>query len=176
MELRPAIQIQVILKAMTDVVLPALDPNNRLAQEQSQLVVGMLNILAQRLPLMYRYDRDELARSLALVDTLRDQVKHLPAANDALHLLERTAENGREVLDRAKADPSELEAANFELRAKVGSLISAIYEGADMSQLSHVSKTINAHAKEQLLRERAWVILQGLEPDAKSVPALETLI
>jgi signal transduction histidine kinase len=156
--------------------LPALDPNNKLAQEQSQLVLGMLNILAQRLPLMYRYDRDELARSLALVDTLRDQTKHLPAAHDAMHALERCAKTGQDVLNRAKADLSELEAANFELREKVGALISTIYEGADMSQLSNVSKTITAHAKEQLLRERAWVILQGLEPDAKVVPAIETLI
>ncbi|HEX5805136.1 MAG TPA: hypothetical protein VFY31_02220 [Macromonas sp.] len=176
MELRPAIQIQVILKAMTDVIVPALAPDNRLAQEQSQLVIGMLNILAQRLPLMYRYDRDELARSLALVDTLREQARPWPAAQAALQALEHSAAAGRDVLDRAQADPAELESANGALRAQLGTLISALYTDSDMSPLTHLSQTLTAHAKEQLLRERAWVVLQGLDPDAKAVPPIETLI
>lgn len=176
MELRPDIQIQVILKAMTDVVLPALDPNNKLAQEQSRLVVGMLNILSQRLPLMYRFDRDELARSLALVDTLREQTQNLPAAQASLHALQHAADSGQDVLDRARAEPAELEAANFALREKIGALIAAVYDGADMGQLPHLNKAITAHAKEQLLRERAWVSLQGLDPEASSLPAIDTLI
>ena len=176
MELRPALQIQTILKAMTDVVLPAVDPDNKLAQEQSRLVVGMLHLLAQRLPLMYRYDRDELARFLALADTLQNQARDLPGARDALHALTNAVESGEDVLDRARAEPGELEAANFELREKVGALLGKIYDGADMTQLTHISKTVTAHAKEQLLRERSWLIMMGLEADPKAIPAIETLI
>ncbi|MCK9285355.1 MAG: hypothetical protein M0P39_13860, partial [Rhodocyclaceae bacterium] len=61
MDLRPALQVQTVIKAMTDVVLPAVDPNNKLAQEQARLVIGMLHLVMQRQPLMYRYDRDELS-------------------------------------------------------------------------------------------------------------------
>ena len=176
MDLRPALQVQTVIKAMTDVVLPAVDPNNKLAQEQARLVIGMLNLVLQRQPLMYRYDRDELSRFLALADTLQSQTKDLPGAAQALHALAASVESGEDVLDRAQAEPSELEMANFDLREKIGALITATYAGTETSKLKHISATVTAHAKEQLLRERAWLIGQGWEADPKSIPAIETLI
>ena len=73
MELRPAFQIPALIKSLTDVVLPAVDPANKLAQEQGQLIVGMLALIAQRLPLQYRYDRHELDSFIALADAVHAQ-------------------------------------------------------------------------------------------------------
>src|ERR1700745_8830 len=138
MDLRPALQIQTVIKAMTDVVLPAVDADKKLAQEQARLVIGMLNIVAQRQPLMYRYDRDELSRFLALADTLQSQAKDLPGATQALHALANRAQPGDDVVDGARAEPSELESANFELREKIGALITAIYSGTETGKLKHI--------------------------------------
>ncbi|MCK9285184.1 MAG: hypothetical protein M0P39_12990, partial [Rhodocyclaceae bacterium] len=87
-----------------------------------------------------------------------------------------SVEAGEDVLDRARAEPSELEAANFELREKIGALITALYSGTETGKLKHISGIVTAHAKEQLLRERSWLIGQGWEADPKSIPAIETLI
>ena len=176
MDLRPALQIQTVIKALTDVVLPAVDPHNKLAQEQAKLAIGMLHLVAQRQPLMYRYDLDELTRFLALADTLRQQAESLPGANDALHALMASTEAGEEVLDRAQAEPSELEDANFDLREKIGALITQVYSHSPTNKLKPISDAVNAHAKEQLLRERVWLVAQGWEADPKSLPTLETLI
>jgi hypothetical protein len=176
MDLRPVFQINTLIKAMTDVVLPAVDAENKMAQEQAQLIIGTLNLLAQRLPLTYRYERDELARFLAFADTLQIQAGDLPDAAQALHALKASTETGSDVLDRARAEPCELEAANFDLREKIGALITTIYTGNETSKLKHISATVTAHAREQLLRERAWLIAQGWESDPKSIPAIETLI
>jgi hypothetical protein len=43
-------------------------------------------------------------------------------------------------------------------------------------KLKHISSMVLAHAKQQLLRERAWLIAQGWAPDPKSIPAVDTLI
>ena len=176
MDLRPALQVQTVIKAMTDVVLPAVDPNNKLAQEQARLVIGMLHLVAQRQPLMYRYDRDELSRFLALADTLQAQAKDMPGAQAPLHALATVVENGEDVLNRAGAEPSELEMANFHLREKIGALVTALYAENAPDKLKHISTTVTAHAKEQLLRERSWLIGQGWESDPGSLPAIETLI
>jgi hypothetical protein len=176
MDLRPALQIQTVIKALTDVVLPAVDPHNKLAQEQAKLAIGMLHLVAQRQPLMYRYDLDELARFLALADTLRQQAEGLPGASNALHALMASTEAGEEVLGRAQAEPSELEEANFDLREKIGALITQVYRHTETGKLKPISDAVNAHAKEQLLRERVWLVAQGWEPDPKSLPAIETLI
>jgi hypothetical protein len=43
-------------------------------------------------------------------------------------------------------------------------------------RLHRSNAIVTAHAKEQLLRERAWLIGQGWEADPASIPAIETLI
>lgn len=176
MELRPALQLKTAIKSLTDVVLPAIDPDNKLAQEQAHLVVAMLNLAVQRMPLMYRYDRDELARALAFADRLRNEAGGLPGIAEALHALARGAETGADVLDRARAEPGELEAANADLKEKAGALLTSIYSTGQFEKLTHINAIVMAHTREQLLRERSWLINQGWEPDPGSIPAIETLI
>lgn len=176
MDIRPEFQLQTVIKAMTDVIVPALDASNKLAQEQAQLSIGVLNIVVQRLHLLYRYDKDELARSLVLASTLAEQTAGLPEASRALHALAGSVEHGADVLDRARADPEELREANVDLRDKVGALLTAVYSATDANGLQHVSAMVTAHAKEQLLRERAWLIQQGWEADPSSVPPIESLL
>ena len=161
MDLRPALQIQTSIKAMMDVVLPAVDPNNKLAQEQARLVIGMLNIVAQRMSLTYRYDRDELARFLALAETLKGQAKDLPGAKEALHALDGAADIGTDVLDRARAEPSELESANFDLREKIGALI-VNRDGFFNSRREQIVALALRHAVPTIYESREHVASGGL--------------
>jgi hypothetical protein len=78
MQMRPALQIQSMIKAMMDVVLPAVDPSNKLALEQSRLVIGMLSLMAQQLPLQFRFDCDELSRLLKLAAALQHAARGGP--------------------------------------------------------------------------------------------------
>ncbi|MDX9787600.1 MAG: hypothetical protein RBT11_12525 [Desulfobacterales bacterium] len=177
MELRPAFQIQSILKTMKDVIIPAVDTENKMAQEQAQLVLGMLNLLAQQLPLIYRYDCVELSRLIKLANALRDQLENEPGMPKRLQSLVASTQAGEEVLDRAKAEPLALEAAIFSLREKVGQLIQAVYAESEHAESIHrISRTVLTAAKEQLLRERAWVNGQGWEPFSTEIPSIETLI
>ncbi|MBA4285496.1 MAG: hypothetical protein C0434_08195 [Xanthomonadaceae bacterium] len=176
MELRPSFQIPALIKSLTDVVLPAVDPANKLAQEQGQLIVGMLHLMAQRLPLQYRYDRHELGSYVALSDQLVTQAAAIAEAGAARQALIEAAADGRALLARAGAEPGELEAANGLLRERVGALITAAAATADTAALREVNATVMAHAEAQLLRERAWIALQGWEGPSAGLPAVETLI
>ena len=75
MQLRPQIQIQTIIKAMMEDVIPALDQTNQLAMQSAQLTIGTLTMIAQHLPLEYRYDCDELARLIDAAAKLREQAQ-----------------------------------------------------------------------------------------------------
>ena len=65
--------------------------------------------------------------------------------------------------------------ANFDLREKIGALITGDLRRHGNRVLKHISDIVTAHAKEQL-RERSWLIGQGWEADPKSIPVIETLI
>lgn len=177
MQLRPDIQIQSILKAMTDVVLPALDPTNPLAQEQARLCMGLLGVMASRLPLQYRYDCDELTRLLALSKRLQQLPEVAQLAPQALGSLTQGASRGTDVLARARAEPDEVLQAVRALREATGNLVQEAFEN-DLPGLKtgELQRAVMDASQEQLLRERSWLIGQGWEADPSLIPAIETLI
>lgn len=176
MELRPEFQISTMIKAMTDAVLPAIDPQNKLALEQGHLVVATLRMLARGLPLALRYDRHELSRYVRLAERLTR------AAEGGLRTRSATADLGRSagasalLLERAGADGGELEDALREIRAKVGAFVQAVSEDGSANARVAVRRMVLDAAKEDLLRERAWVAAQGWEPDPSAVPPIESLL
>lgn len=177
MEMRPAFQIPALIKSLTDVVLPAVDPANKLAQEQGQLIVGMLHLIAQRLPLQYRYDRHELDSFIALAGELAGHGAAIPEAAEALAALADGVAGGQALLVRAGAEPLALEAANQRLRAQVGVVITAAATAPDSAALKALNRAVLVHAEAMLLRERSWLALQGWEGKAPAhLPAVETLI
>ncbi|MES2492990.1 MAG: hypothetical protein V4579_06875 [Pseudomonadota bacterium] len=176
MELRPDLLLRAAAKAMADVVLPALDADNKLAQEQGQLVLASLNLVLQRLPQMYRFDCDQLERSVGFAAQVGEIAERAGGGSDAAAALVQSASAGAEVLARAQADPAELQAANLNLYEKIGAVVTAICAEAPDAVLAEVGRAVTANAADQLLRDRAWVAPQGWEPGAAALPAVETLI
>jgi hypothetical protein len=172
MDMRPAFQLQTVIKAMTDVVLPAVDPANKLAQEQAQLVIGMLGLLQQRLPLLFRYEREELQRYLALARELAP-ARGGARTREAQADLAAGAAAGADVLERARAEPAELEAAVIDLRAKVGELIAAVNDDGESASRRELQRAVLAAAKVQTRRERAWLAPTGFESDPKAITPIE---
>lgn len=176
MQLRPPIQIQSILKAMTDVVLPAIDPDNKLAQEQVRLIMGTLTLMSQQIPMQFRFDCDELARLIEFSHELRRLAKGGSETQSAAHALDDVTAAASGALDRAKATPEEIERYVLGLRSATGSVVTQVYRDGDASSQDRVQKAVLAMSREQLLRDRSWLMSQGWEPDAKLVPAIETLL
>lgn len=173
MDLRPSLQIKTVIKALADTVLPAVDPNNKLAHEQLQLAIATLQLISQRAPLQYRYDCQDLARLLEFAESLRQQAAGVVPAAAALQALEPSVDAARDVLARARAEPSELESAALQLREALGAAVAAAAAAASAEQLKPINAAVLAHAREQLLRERSWLSPQGWEPN---LPDLESLI
>ncbi len=177
MQTRPDLQIKSILKAMNDVVLPAVDPNNKLAQEQARLCMGLLGLMARQLPLQFRFDCDELARLAAYSGELQGLVgPGRTQMQESMAALEKTTKKANALLERAKVAPVEIEQAVRSMREATGALISSVFSDGDEGAQDRVQKATLAMSRDQLLRERAWVITQGWEPDPKAVPPIEELL
>ncbi|MGH8516058.1 MAG: hypothetical protein ACREUE_01225 [Panacagrimonas sp.] len=176
MQTRPDLQIKSILKAMNDVVLPAVDPNNKLAQEQMRLCMGLLGLMARQLPLQFRFDCDELTRLAAYAADLQRVAVGGQQTREAVAALAKSAVTANALLERAKVSPADIEQSVRTLRAATGTLISSVFADGDASAQDRVQKATLAMSREQLLRERAWVITQGWEPDPKSLPPIEELL
>ena len=64
------LQLQVVQKALTDIISPAIDPDNQPANEQVQLCLHMLAIVRSRMPFQRRFVRSELKNNLALLGSI----------------------------------------------------------------------------------------------------------
>jgi hypothetical protein len=169
MDVRPDIQIQSMIKAMIDVVLPAVDPEHKMALEQARLVISTLQLVAKRLPIAYRYDVDELRRYVAFARDLVAEVGP-DVGWPVMTELQTLAADGGDVLDRALAEPAEIESAIFELRLAVGKLVQEANQQGSSEARKTVRKLVLAASKVELGRERALVVDMGFETDLNDMP------
>jgi hypothetical protein len=175
MQLRPLLQIQTIIKAMTEDIIPALDQTNQLAMQSAHLTIGTLALIAQHLPLEYRYDCDELARLIETAKSLGGQLKPEGGTTAAAELTE-AGKVGSDVLSRARAEPGEIVDAVRRLRAASAKAVTAVYAAGDETAQAAVQKSVLSISKQQLLRDRSWLLMQGWEPDPKSIPGIAELL
>jgi len=171
-QLQPEIILVSTIKSLRDVVAPAVDPTNKLAQEQVQVAIGLLSLLAQRLPHQFRFACDELQRLLEFANSLQTLTTD---ANNATTLSETIALSA-DVMRRAQAEPHELETAIRALREITSTSVDATYRTASSDEKSQVKKLVLDYSAEQLKRDRAWVIAQGWEEHPENLASIETLL
>ena len=176
MQMRPALQLSSMAKAMIDVVIPSIDPTNKLAQEQARLISGLLQLMSRQLPLSYRFGCDELARQVALADVLSQQVPRAGASGDALDEMAAARTAAAALLEQAKVAPDQIEQAVHRIKAATSGAVSVSYEVADVATQKEIERSVLDYSREQTLRDRSWVLMQGWEPDPKAVPDIGTLI
>ncbi|MFT4563667.1 MAG: hypothetical protein ACI9BW_003423 [Gammaproteobacteria bacterium] len=176
MDLRAPLQLSSMIKSMTDVVLPAIDPENQMAQEQAQLVVAMMHLMATRLPMQFHYDVDELKRSLGLSYQLIGAAAGGSLTTSELQKLAACVTDGESALAGAQTAPAELEAAALELRVRISALVETLWRDGEPSCRQAASRAVLAASKEQIERERAWFAPQGWDADPTAYPPIEDLI
>lgn len=176
MQMRPDVQIQSILKSMSDVVLPAIDPDNKLAQEQARLCMGLIGLMARQLPLQFEYDCDELARLIRFANDLCAVDSPVEPSRATAEALGTSAREAAAVLACARATPEQVYQEVRALRVATGRVVTALCHDGESAARARVQQRVLAMSREQLLRERAWVISQGWEPDPRAVPNIESLL
>ncbi len=178
MLMRHDIQLQTMIRAMVDTVAPAVDPENALAQEQCQLVIGVLTLMAEQLPLQYRFDCDELTRLIAFADEFHAALQDCAGTvADELAGLTAAAVAGTELGSRPTADPIELVTAAREIRAALDRVVDTVFtDDRARSYRTVVHRIVLERSRSEILRDRCWARTQGFEPDADDLPAIESLL
>jgi hypothetical protein len=176
MQMRPQLQLQAIIKALKEDIIPALDQTNQLAMQSAQLAIGTLALIAQHLPLEFRYDCDELGRLIAAAETLSAQMRGAERTQSARDGLVAAVRIGSDVLGRARADPAEVLEAVRRLRSAAVQAVQAAHLDGSEGTRTSIASTVLSLSKSQLLRDRSWLLMQGWEPDPKSVPPIDDLL
>jgi hypothetical protein len=137
----------------------------------------MLSVMATQLSRQYRFDCDELGRLLKLSQGMQALPSASKLAPKAVDKLAQGSRIGSDVLARARAEPYELLDAVRGLRMATSSFVQESFEN-DLSGLEtlEVKRLVLDSTKEQLLRDRAWVLAQGWEAEPQAIPPIDVLL
>lgn len=161
------------IKALDEVVAPAIDHANPLATEQLTLVVDALRVLRERVDHLPARHRFELGQHVASARLL---------APDAATASEPTRRALDAAITRGAAALQDPDATTGELReaaARVAAVITALVresDGLDPDVRRRIETAVVTAAETQIEVDRAWHLPQGFDPEPDSVPPLERVL
>jgi len=158
------------IKALNEVVLPAVDPSDPLATEQLRLVAGFLKFLRTRLPQVHDRNRFELEHYLALGERLADDARLV--SPQVSRRLDGAIEDARALLRSRAASVAELRSAAAALSAPISGLMRVVAD-ADPVLRQRVEHAVLVDSKRWVDMQRAWFVVQGFELHPDELPPLD---
>ena len=155
------------IKALRELIIPALPPDQGLAREQAELALAHLGVIAEQWKHALRFQLTSYRALHALGIRLG---RH---ASDAVLRNELTAALGA----ADSLDCTDYDAVSNATRA-LGALIDRVIDadGSTAPLDRDLLDAVLAHGQAQALRDRAWSACCGLDPDRDSLPKIGTLL
>jgi hypothetical protein len=143
-------QLASVLRALTNVILPALPPQATLAREQTQLCIGQLQILRTQMDSIPAYEAAELADALKLAEELLKIIDAEPALSLAL-------KEGR-----SATGPKEIRNARKVVYAAIAKVIAASADLA-LDQRTRLQNAILSAETTRAAMDRKWFAPYGFD-------------
>jgi hypothetical protein len=162
----PSIDIRLasMIRAMTDVIGPAIEPANNLAREQAALMVGQLHMIAAQWRRVSPYARTCLAD---LRETAAGfDVQGGPTTRDASSKLAMT-------LAEDWPDP---EVQYLAASRALEEMVRAVAEDGTPPFAKSFEQNALQFGLRQARRDRAWFAMSGFDIDADELPSLPELV
>jgi hypothetical protein len=165
--------LRAAVKALTDIVAPAVSANDPLAIEQLRLVVDYLEFVRQRLDFLHDRDRFELEHHLAMARALIALT--VPESDLIESALRSAIEAAEQALARPASSSPELKFAAATLAAAIRDLIreSAHFDAPTRQRLE---RCVLDASDARINFDRAWYLPLGFDPAAGEVPRLAQLL
>lgn len=160
------LRLKSVLKALSDVILPALPASERLARDQANLVIGHLTIIAEQWQHALNFELQTLAQSCVLAGELAGKNFDSALGDDLIAAL-----SAAEAVNRN--DYQAVTEIHRVLKTVIDRLISADHRSAPMP--AAVLDAVLRYNRRRAPRERIWHRAAGLDPDAASLPSITSL-
>jgi hypothetical protein len=157
-------------KALLDVVAPAIDRQNPLAQQQLKLVVDWLDFYRSRLP--YSVDRERL--ELAVQIEMAQAIATAAPAGSATSLQAAISEAAA-VQDRLGPRPPQVRAVTARLEDEISAVVRQS-AGFDATVRRDIEKVVVMNTRHLLDAQRSWFLPQSIEPEPDAILPLDVAL
>ena len=169
------LRLQTMVKAMAEIILPAIGPGNDLAREQGQLMIAQLGLIAKQWDKALAYDTICLREMIGLARTLCDEAAGGPqttAAASALSaLLQRHAPG-----DELPTTHERIDEVRAALAEAIDKLVRATEVDSSAAFHDASAKAILDHGELQSWRDRVWFAEAGMDPERAQLPGIDVML
>lgn len=157
--MQPGIDLRIrsMIKALSETVLPAVDPANKAAIEQLHITLGSLALLNDQIDHAYAF---EIADLRDLIATVAGLAEHVGTLSD--NSRDATAA-GEAIVAGPPVSLARVRDANNAVRAAIAEEIAAAYARLDGQDTARLESWLLANATGQIARERAFVAATGFD-------------
>ena len=157
--MNPTIELRVrtMIRALNEIIIPAIDPNNSLAQEQAGLLLGHLSVFLEH-----------EGREQTICEIERAGLAEL--ANALLKVCEG-GEATNAASERLRNLGDDIDTLSHAIESLV---IDAGIDGSDAFKRS-CDELVLKHAREATLQSRIWFKSMGFDHDPEVLPGIDSL-
>lgn len=164
------LRIRSMIKALAEIVLPALPPEREMAREQGQIVLGSLELIRQQVDHAHWFEAVDLLSLCELGHALL-AIEDL----DAPPTLRESIEQAARLAQRWNVADLFLRQASGELRELIDQSVATAFVSGSIEMRGRVQRLVLEHAREASARERAFLAGAGWDPDSGSMNLEESL-
>ncbi|MDP3676567.1 MAG: hypothetical protein Q8R44_15950 [Novosphingobium sp.] len=159
-------QLQVVQRALGEVVLPALGSAGSHVVEQLHLSIAALSFMQQRLPHARRYYRGTLQRYLDMAEAIGALLAGRAGSDGGG--LDPLVSKGQSLLDSPTTEDIDYRRSTADLRARIAALVADARGSAYESALDAL---VLDHSGPIVLQDRVWCAPLGFELRPDDLPA-----
>jgi hypothetical protein len=158
-------QLQVVLRALREVVAPALSGGAKHVVEQLHLSMATLEFMRGRMPHARRFSRQELQAYIALAEEVMRIVAPEQAASR--EQMASIVASAKSALDRPECENEDYQAVTRQLRERIAAATTAAVATPYESALEAL---IVRSSQDMLQQDRLWCVPFGFELKPEELP------
>ncbi|MCK9502932.1 MAG: hypothetical protein M0Q95_01950 [Porticoccaceae bacterium] len=158
------VRLSSMKRALSEVIIPAIDSDSSLAQEQAALLLGHLELISQQWRNVSRYNQICLDEIMALVKQIK------PVGKEA------TQSASLQLNEAMTAATGDSEAAYKQIAHALEQLVYAVDIDGDGDFRDSLHRQILLYSQQQALRDRVWFAACGFDVNAKALPSIDEII
>jgi hypothetical protein len=176
MQLDISLMLKSAIKSLEDCVVPAIEKNNKMAQEQVQLSIKILKLVLARVPIERSFQLARLERSLDLAGDLL-LIEFPGSDNQAMKAsLRRAMDSGGERRSSIRASSADLSDAENQLLSTIGHIVQEVYKSGNRDSRDHIKEIVLEYSRNQLVMDRLLLAEQGWEDSLEELGSLQSLL
>jgi hypothetical protein len=167
------LRLATVLKALDDIVTPAVSSDATFVHEQLALMRKSIQIVIDQIAHEYALTIRDAMECMALGD---DLLALMPSSYPGRERLRALVTDGRELVPDRLPDRLGTESFLRDLKLAIEDATQPLFSEPQSDGMRRMQNLILDHGDRHTLRERAWTLATGFESDASQIPPVEKLI